>query len=475
MTVRNINQITNQNTFGQWKNTTNELIVALGNVVTLGGPTANNDSEVYISGDITTTTQVVTDTIVPLDDATNRIDMPSLVRMYGQELEVAAAGAANAIQFRYGDSSDEESWAIGPVSPDASHNALRISGYYPGGVGVSPVTSYLEIYRSDTATANGDPIPGLITAENLVLDDRIFPEEIRFSNVETASTWKNARTIYFSDQYNTTDNTQPEVPIGNQGDVAGQITIDGSGDAVCYLRVRNNSHNHNEQYYTKAQIEANYDTVVSNDTRYIRVKPDVNPNAPAEYLISNVEYGGFRLFNDTPIYWGNLDQVKTDYRPSISSWVHEQDAGNVRYILRAGQIVVSDGTATKYSFDVASGNLTVKGDVIGFGSPSDKRLKENIEVIPNALNKVSQLSGYTFNYIDKPDTPMTGLIAQELQAVLPEAVFELHPNDVQSETEEQQKLEPGHMAIRYGNVVGLLVEAIKELKAEIEELKSGSA
>ena len=56
---------------------------------------------------------------------------------------------------------------------------------------------------------------------------------------------------------------------------------------------------------------------------------------------------------------------------------------------------------------------------------------------------------------------MTGLIAQQVQKVLPEAVFETDLMD-----------NNGHLAIRYGNVVGLLVESIKELKSEIESLKS---
>ena len=111
----------------------------------------------------------------------------------------------------------------------------------------------------------------------------------------------------------------------------------------------------------------------------------------------------------------------------------------------------------------SSGNGIFKGNVTGYGSPSDIKLKENIEVIPNALDKVSELRGVTFNY-KKDGNKSTGLIAQELEKVLPEVVYETHElgND-----DEKFK------AVRYGNVVGLLVEAIKELKDEIEKLKKG--
>ena len=108
-----------------------------------------------------------------------------------------------------------------------------------------------------------------------------------------------------------------------------------------------------------------------------------------------------------------------------------------------------------------AGAIISKGNVTAFGSPSDIRLKENIEVIPNALDKVSQLQGITFNY-KKDGRKSTGLIAQELEKVLPEVVYDTHEID-----NDDEKFK----AVRYGNVVGLLVEAIKELKAEVKELK----
>jgi len=106
------------------------------------------------------------------------------------------------------------------------------------------------------------------------------------------------------------------------------------------------------------------------------------------------------------------------------------------------------------------GSLECKGNVTAYGSTSDIRLKDNIQVIPNALEKVMALRGVTFNY-KKDGSRSTGLIAQELNEVLPEVVYET--NDV--DTGEK------HYAVRYGNTVGLLVEAIKELKQENDELR----
>lgn len=100
-------------------------------------------------------------------------------------------------------------------------------------------------------------------------------------------------------------------------------------------------------------------------------------------------------------------------------------------------------------------NIWTSGNVTAY---SDRRVKTNIEVIPNALEKVCQLSGYTYDRIDTPEVGrQTGVIAQEVLAVLPEAV---------SGTEE------GHYSVAYGNLVGLLIESIKELKAEVTELRA---
>ena len=101
-----------------------------------------------------------------------------------------------------------------------------------------------------------------------------------------------------------------------------------------------------------------------------------------------------------------------------------------------------------------TGALTATGDVTAF---SDITLKEDIEVIPNALDKVSQIRGVTFTRKDLDDkSRKSGVIAQEVEKVLPEVV---------STTED------GTKTVAYGNLVGLLIESIKELKAEVEELK----
>jgi len=140
-----------------------------------------------------------------------------------------------------------------------------------------------------------------------------------------------------------------------------------------------------------------------------------------------------------------------------------------------GDMQISDASAgvgnlapTKAKFivnssDAAEGNIFASGNITAFATISDMRRKENVERITGAIEKVSQIGGYTFNFIND-DRRMTGVIAQELEKVLPEAVYETQdPN-----TKEDIK------AVHYGNVVGLLIEAIKDLKMELDDLKNAN-
>ena len=109
----------------------------------------------------------------------------------------------------------------------------------------------------------------------------------------------------------------------------------------------------------------------------------------------------------------------------------------------------------------SSGTLEVKGDIIAFGTPSDRRLKENIKPIESALSKAMKLQGVTFDWKEKEGKIIDikqdiGFIAQDVQKVLPELVKE----NVD-----------GKLSMRHQGIAPILLEAIKELKQEIEELK----
>jgi len=161
-------------------------------------------------------------------------------------------------------------------------------------------------------------------------------------------------------------------------------------------------------------------------------------------MSSGGDYGG--------IAWETNDASQTGLR----TWEIYQKANGT-----TGEATLSVDYKGAAALSVTSSGLVAAGDITAFGSISDIRLKENIEPITNALDKVSQIGGYTFAYKKNPDVRMTGVIAQEVEKVLPEVIY----------TTAEIGSEKENLAVRYENMVGLLIEAIKELKAEVDTLK----
>jgi hypothetical protein len=92
---------------------------------------------------------------------------------------------------------------------------------------------------------------------------------------------------------------------------------------------------------------------------------------------------------------------------------------------------------------------------VNITASSDERLKTDITVIENALDKIDQLRGVLFTRTASGEKE-TGVIAQDLLPVIPEAV---------------RLDEKGYYSVAYGNLAGLLIEAIKELRTEVAEIK----
>ena len=112
-----------------------------------------------------------------------------------------------------------------------------------------------------------------------------------------------------------------------------------------------------------------------------------------------------------------------------------------------------------YSGDFrVTGEISATADVVAYYS-SDERLKDNVKVIENASDKVAQLRGVEFDWNDKQTTYEghdVGVIAQDVEKVLPELV---------------QTRDDGYKAVKYEKIVGLLIEAIKDLQDEVKALK----
>ncbi|HIE01180.1 MAG TPA: tail fiber domain-containing protein [Thiotrichaceae bacterium] len=110
-------------------------------------------------------------------------------------------------------------------------------------------------------------------------------------------------------------------------------------------------------------------------------------------------------------------------------------------------------TSLQYKLDVAG---TIRGNNV---SPSDQRLKQNIHSLENAISKLAQLRGVSFNWKDNTQNANTqiGFIAQEVETVLPELVS----------TDSD-----AYKSIAYGKLTAVLVEAVKEQQLQIERLEN---
>jgi hypothetical protein len=153
--------------------------------------------------------------------------------------------------------------------------------------------------------------------------------------------------------------------------------------------------------------------------------------------------GGDVKINDGGTAIAELTNSSTDF--VIKSVTSDKD------IIFKGNDGGSEITALTLDMS-AAGAATFNNDVTAF---SDERLKSDIETITNALDKVKEMRGVTFV---RDGRQGTGVVAQEMQKVMPEVVHD----------------ESEYMSVAYGNLVGVLIEAIKELEKKVEKLENGN-
>jgi hypothetical protein len=138
-------------------------------------------------------------------------------------------------------------------------------------------------------------------------------------------------------------------------------------------------------------------------------------------------------------------------------------AGTSRVTIRAqsGAAYLYNGSNLK--LNTTTTGVTVTGTAVAtdFNTTSDINLKENLEIIENPIEKVKALNGYTFNFKDEPNRRVAGVIAQEVEEVLPEVVGQMTTEDGTSVK-----------TVSYGNMVALLLEAVKEQQKQIDELRT---
>lgn len=246
----------------------------------------------------------------------------------------------------------------------------------------------------------------------------------------------------------------------------------------------------------------------SNDLRIARINRDTlgweaNPfvfdlAGGISYATGSMRAPVFFDTDDTNSYYEGSSLFMRGSAPTIyfrdtdhnSAMIHCN--GNLLYVLRGGNDTTSWSTVRNGNwpvfFNLTNNDLYCGGDIYAVVNvvayASDKRLKENIKEIPNAIEKIKMIRGVTFDWSDKIDslgfTPKqkyddVGVIAQEIEEVLPQVVAPA-PFDIEYDEADRSiiksKSGENYKTVQYERVVPLLIQAIKEQQAQIEALQA---
>jgi len=198
-----------------------------------------------------------------------------------------------------------------------------------------------------------------------------------------------------------------------------------------------------------------------------------NPTSTYKVIMGNV--------GNVQIAGGSSGQVLTTDGSSNLSWYTiptpvsgGATAGQLAIYTSATNLSGNTGVTYNSANLVVSGGITATADIVAFYS--DQRLKTDIAPIPNALQKVNAINGVTYHTNEVAaalgigdDNEHVGVLAQEIQAVLPQVIkaapFDLDENG-------QSKSGENYLTVQYDKIIPLLIQAIKELSAEVEALKA---
>ena len=212
-----------------------------------------------------------------------------------------------------------------------------------------------------------------------------------------------------------------------------------------------------------ARISSNLDIGLDGTPGIIRLG---GPHLDSPYnhaVIANRLYGASD-FSELVIFKGNdsfvgagPDRIRLraaelvfDTYPSGSE---DFTATNPRMVINSAGNVGIGTTTPGHALDV-NGTIRASQDIIAF---SDSNHKCNIEPLTDSMEKIKALNGYTFNFKTNLEKRHVGVLAQEVEQVLPEAVYTA-PED-------------GKKSVAYGNMVALLIEGVKNLEKQIQDIK----
>ena len=248
----------------------------------------------------------------------------------------------------------------------------------------------------------------------------------------------------------------PSITVNAKGLVTGVTTtaVNPANDGTLTLAVSGTGLSGSASF-TANQSGASSFTVTSNATNANTVSTIVARDASGNFSAGTITAsltGTATSTTNIPNLTGVITSNNTT--TSLGSFTSAQLATALTDETGTGSVVLS--ASPTFTGTVGAAAITATGDIAAanFNSTSDISLKGNIKIIEDPIEKVLQLNGVTFNWKEN-QKPSIGVIAQELEKVLPELVTQ---GDIKS--------------VNYNGLIGLLIEAIKEQQKQIDELKA---
>ena len=341
------------------------------------------------------------------------------------------------------------------------------------------VSAGTEFIGNTMKNTSGHNVITILTGE-----DGADAGEMEFHGVASkANVWANPRSITVTGSVKTTsaitgiDGSGPiTIPLvfgdsgaaqAGTGDIANQAITNPKieDDAVDDLKLKDHATNDSDRAVGENHIKSDAITTT-------KIKDNAVTNAKinntASYTMGALTVDNITLDgNEIDVGSGNLLlDVNGDILLNADGGdIQLQDAGATFGVLSnngSGSLIIKNGPSSTTMLTGSgadanfAGAIVATGDITAF---SDARLKHDIETIDNALDKVDNLRGVTYKMIeDASHTEKVGVIAQEVEEILPQVVRT-------ADDEMQTK------SVDYGKLCAVLIEAVKELKKEVEELK----
>jgi len=338
------------------------------------------------------------------------------------------------------------------ISTGTASQRLQVTGgaYVSGFVGLGTTNPQYILTVSDTGT------PATTGLTNCLADFTTTANSYGQINLRNTSTGTNASSdiIVTADTGNDTTNFV-DLGINNSGFSVGSWTINGPTDGYLYTSSTNLSigvaaAGKYLSFFTGG-------TLISNEK--LRINDigvgigTTNPQATLQVGTGITMYGSTGIVSAVS-YRGDGSQL-TGVSGGVT--VTDDTATNAtRYVLfndvTSGTITGVNVSSSKLRFNPSSGTLSATV----FTSLSDQTQKTNVRPVTNAIELVNQMRGVYYDWIDNHNKGSVGVIAQEMEQILPQVVTK-DPNGLKS--------------VSYGNIVGVLIEAIKEQQIRIEELE----